>query len=65
MAARGEIWWIDFGEPMGAEPGRLRPALIFSDRFSRSRTATVIVSAITRNKRLAALPGNIEVFSSG
>lgn len=48
MVARGEVWWIDFGEPVGSEPAHLRPALIVSsDRFNRSRIATVIVSAIT------------------
>ena len=48
MVARGEVWWIDFGEPVGSEPAYLRPALIVSsDRFNRSRIATVIVSAIT------------------
>ena len=48
MVARGEVWWIDFGEPVGSEPAHLRPALIVSsDRFNRSRIAAVIVSAIT------------------
>ena len=48
MVARGEVWWIDFGEPVGPEPAYLHPALVVSsDRFNRSRIATVIVSAIT------------------
>ena len=39
---------MDFGEPLGSEPGYRRPALVVSsDRFNRSRIATVIVSAIT------------------
>ena len=60
MVARGEIWWADFGEPVGSEPGYLRPALIVSsDRFNQSRISTVIVSAITSNMRLAAAPGNV------
>ncbi len=59
---RGEIWWIDFGEPLGSEPGYRRPALIVSsDRFNRSKIATVIVSAITSNMRLTAAPGNVEL----
>lgn len=62
MVARGEIWWADFGEPVGSEPGYLRPALIVSsDRFNQSRISTVIVSAITSNMRLAAAPGNVEL----
>ncbi|WP_136314201.1 type II toxin-antitoxin system PemK/MazF family toxin [Actinomyces procaprae] len=62
VVARGEVWWLDFGDPIGSEPGYLRPALIVSsDRFNRSRIATVIVSAITSNLRLAAAPGNVEL----
>ena len=62
VVARGEVWRTDFGEPTGSEPGYLRPALVISSgRFSRSRTATVIVSAFTSNMCLAAVPGNIEL----
>mgnify|MGYP003314087045 CR=1 FL=1 len=25
---RGDIWWVDFGEPLGSEPGWRRPAII-------------------------------------
>ena len=51
MVAHGEVWWIDFGEPVGSEPAYLRPALVVSsDRFNRSRIATVVVSAITGNR---------------
>ena len=43
MVARGEVWWIDFGEPVGSEPAYLRPALVVSsDRFNRSRIVTAI-----------------------
>lgn len=59
---RGDVWWIDFGEPLGSEPGYRRPALIVSsDRFNRSRIATVIVTAVTSNLRLAGAPGNVEL----
>lgn len=60
VVARGEVWWVDFGEPPGSEPGYRRPALVVSsDRFNRSRIATVIVAAITSNRRLGDMPGNI------
>ena len=53
---------MDFGEPFGSEPGFRRPGLVVSsDRFNRSRIATVIVAAVTSNLRLAAAPGNVEV----
>lgn len=60
MVGRADVWWVDFGVPLGSEPGYRRPALVVSsDRFNRSRLATVIVTAITSNDRLASSPGNI------
>ncbi|MGH3569662.1 MAG: type II toxin-antitoxin system PemK/MazF family toxin [Pseudonocardia sp.] len=62
MVARSEVWWVDFGEPVGSTPGFRRPALVVSsDRFNRSRISTVIVAAITSNMRLAEAPGNVEL----
>lgn len=62
MVGRGEVWWVDFGAPLGSEPGYERPALVVSsDRFNRSRIATVIVTAVTSNLRLVAMPGNVEL----
>jgi len=62
VVARGEIWWVDFGDPLGSEPGYVRPALVVSsDRFNGSRIRTVIVSAVTSNVRLSAAPGNVEL----
>lgn len=60
MVARGELWWVDFGEPIGSAPGYRRPAVVVSsDRFNRSRIATLIVVAVTSNLRLADAPGNV------
>ena len=60
MVARGEVWWTDFGNPIGSSPGYRRPAVVISsDRFNRSRIDTVIVSAITSNTRLGREPGNV------
>jgi mRNA interferase MazF len=65
VVSRGEVWWLDFGEPLGSAPGYRRPGLVVSsDRFNRSRISTVIVLAITSNRRLAAAPGNV-AFASG
>lgn len=62
VVARGDVWWVDFGDPVGSEPGYVRPAVVVSsDRFNRSRIATVLVSAVTSNLRLAAGPGNVEL----
>lgn len=62
VVERGQVWWVDFGIPVGSEPGYRRPALVTSsDRFNRSRIATVVVTALTSNLRLAAAPGNVEL----
>lgn len=62
MVKRGEVWWADFGEPLGSEPGFRRPAVVVSsDRFNRSRIRTVVVTPVTSNLRLAASPGNVEL----
>lgn len=64
MVARGEVWWVDFGAPLGSEPGKRRPAVVISDdRFNRSRIGTVTVAAITSNTRLGPLPGNVTLDS--
>jgi mRNA interferase MazF len=53
---------VDFGAPLGSEPGKRRPAVVVSDdRFNRSRLNTVTVVAITSNFRLAARPGNVSL----
>lgn len=60
MVAKGELWWVDFGEPAGSALGYRRPAVVISsDRFNRSRIATLIVAAVTSNLRLADAPGNV------
>lgn len=60
MVARGEVWWTDFGAPVGSSPGYRRPAVVVSsDRFNRAQIKTVIVAAITSNTRLSREPGNV------
>ena len=57
---RGDIWWVDFGEPLGSEPGWRRPAVIVqSDEFNKSDMNTTVVIPITTNLRLAEFPGNV------
>jgi mRNA interferase MazF len=60
VVSRGDLWWADFGEPTGSAPGYRRPALVVSsDRFNRSRIATVVVAIVTSNLRLGRAPGNV------
>lgn len=57
---RGEIWWAEFGEPSGSEPGYKRPVVVLqSNVFTHSALRTVIVVALTTNLRMAGVPGNV------
>lgn len=62
MIQRGEIWWVDWADPRGSEPGFRRPVVVIqSDAFNRSRIGTVVVTAITSNLELAGAPGNVRL----
>jgi mRNA interferase MazF len=57
---RGEIWWADFSQPFGSEPGYRRPALIVqADAFNQSVIATVVLVPLTSDVALASAPGNV------
>ena len=57
---RGEIWWTDFAEPRGSEPGYRHPLLILqADAFNRSRLRTVIGVIVSSNVGLLDAPGNV------
>jgi mRNA interferase MazF len=63
---RGEIWWVDFGDPIGSGPGYLRPAVVVSsDTFNHSGIGTAVVVPLTSNLRHANLPGGVLVQSKG
>ncbi len=60
MIAQRDVWWADFGEPVGAAPGYRRPVVIVQcDAINASRLATVIVVPMTSNLKLAKAPGNV------
>jgi mRNA interferase MazF len=60
VTLRGAIWWADLGPVEGTRPAKRRPVLVVqSDRYNESRTATVIVTVVTSNTGLAAMPGNV------
>ena len=57
---RGAIWWVDFGDPLGAEPGYRRPAIVVSaDYLNLTAIKTVLVLPLSTTLRLANLPGNV------
>ncbi len=62
MILHGQIWWADLDLPIGSAPGYRRPVLVVSsDRFNRSRIATVVAVVVTTDLRLAGAPGNVRL----
>ena len=60
MIRRGQIHWVDLGNPRGSEPGFRRPAVVVqANPFNQSRIATVVVVVLTSNLNLAHAPGNV------
>jgi len=57
---RGEVWWVDFGQPFGSEPAFRRPAVVVqADAFNQSQLATVLLVPLTRSLEWAKAPGNV------
>ncbi len=60
IARRGDVWLIDFGDPVGREQSGRRPAVVVSaDPLNESRAGVVIVVPCTTTRR--GLPSHIEV----
>jgi mRNA interferase MazF len=57
---RGEVWLLDFGEPMGREQAGRRPAVVVSaDLLNQSVAGVAIVVPVTTARR--GLPSHIEI----
>ena len=57
---QGDIFWVEFGEPSGSEPGYRHPHVVIQNNvFNRSRIQTVVVCALTSNLKRAKAPGNV------
>lgn len=46
---RGDIYTLDYGNPIGSEQGGRRPALIIQNDSGNLNSSTTIVAAITSN----------------
>jgi mRNA interferase MazF len=58
VISQGEIWWADLPQPIGSEPGFLRPVVVVQgDAFNRSRLLTAVCVVLTSNLRWADVPG--------
>jgi mRNA interferase MazF len=63
-ARRGEVWLVDFGDPVGREQSGSRPAVVVSaDRLNNSRAGVVIVVPTTT--ALRGLPSHVEIELNG
>ena len=59
---RGEVWFVDLGEPRGSAPGFRRPVVIVQeDLLTDSRLSTVMVAPITSNLQRALALGNVSL----
>jgi mRNA interferase MazF len=57
---RGEVWLVDFGEPIGCEQSGRRPAVVVSaNPLNESRSGIVIVVPTTTTPR--GLPSHVEI----
>ncbi len=63
-ARRGEVWLVDFGEPVGREQSGRRPAVVVSaDRLNDSPAGVVVVVPTTTTRR--DLPSHVEIDPDG
>jgi mRNA interferase MazF len=59
-ARRGEVWLIDFGDPVGHEQSGRRPAVVVSaEMLNDSRAGVVVVVPLTTAYR--GLPSHVEI----
>jgi mRNA interferase MazF len=57
---QGDIVWVDYGEPVGSEPGFRRPGVVVqADEINRTRIETILCMPLTSNLLLARAPGNV------
>jgi mRNA interferase MazF len=57
---QGDVYWVPLEEPDGSGPGYTHPHVIIqNDVFNRSRIRTVVVCALTSNRKRANAPGNV------
>ncbi|MCL2639913.1 MAG: type II toxin-antitoxin system PemK/MazF family toxin [Phycisphaerales bacterium] len=60
VISQGDVWWTDFGDPIGSAPGYRRPAIVVqSDILNRSNIATVICVPLTSNLKWERMLGNV------
>lgn len=60
LIRQGDIIWVDYGEPIGSEPGFRRPGVIVqTNDINRTRIGTILYIPLTSNLLLARAMGNV------
>lgn len=58
---RGEIHWVDFGDPVGSEPGQRRPALVVQTDAANRAASTTIVAVISSHLPSKSYPMHVRL----
>ena len=58
---RGDIYWVNFGNPTGSEQGGHRPALIIQNDIGNNSSPTTIIAAITSTQYNKKYPFLVEI----
>ncbi|CAN5887415.1 type II toxin-antitoxin system PemK/MazF family toxin [soil metagenome] len=57
---RGEVWLVDFGEPVGREQAGTRPAVVVStDALNEGPAGVLVIIPLTSSRR--DLPSHVEI----
>lgn len=57
---QGDIYWVPLNKSNDLEPGYVHPHVVIQeDAINHSRAHTVVVVALTTNRKRANLPGNV------
>ena len=62
---RGEVVWVDFGNPRGSEPAGVLPALVIQNDVGNRFSPNTIVCAITRTIKTYPVDVVVETSESG
>lgn len=63
---RGEVWLVDFGEPVGREQAGVRPAVVVStDALNEGPAGVILVVPVTSTRRGLASHIELQTGESG
>lgn len=62
LVGQGEVYWHDFGPPVGSEPGGRRPVVVIQgNRYNHSSWGTTVVASVTTRLDRAQLSAMVFV----